>query len=191
MKKIITATLFLMIFFTINGYSQDKKPREEYGKTFNLGIGIGGYGGYYRYVGRSLLVLNFNYEFDVAQNFTIAPFISFSSYSRNYYWGNKNYPHRNYYYREIVIPIGGKATYYFDSFLKASSDWDFYLAGSLGFVILHSSWEDGYYGDKSQFKSGNPLFLNLHIGTEYHINNRIGIFLDLSTGVSTVGLAVH
>jgi hypothetical protein len=35
------------------------------------------------------------------------------------------------------------------------------------------------------------LFLDLHLGAEYHLNNRVGLFLDLSTGVSTIGLAIH
>jgi len=35
------------------------------------------------------------------------------------------------------------------------------------------------------------LFLNIHIGAEYHINKKVGVFLDLSSGVSTIGLAIH
>jgi hypothetical protein len=65
------------------------------------------------------------------------------------------------------------------------------LAGSLGFAIVNSRWEDGYDGDKGHFHNGNPLFLDLHIGSEYHFNKKFGAFLDLSTGVSTIGLSFH
>jgi len=41
------------------------------------------------------------------------------------------------------------------------------------------------------YRDASPLFLDLHIGTEYHFNSKLGIFFDLSTGVSTVGLAIH
>jgi len=138
-----------------------------------------------------LPVFHINYEFDVAKNFTLAPFVNVFSFSHKYYWGNHNTPPKFYTYRETVIPIGVKGTYYFDQLLKAHSKWDFYLAGSAGFAIINSRWDSDYYGDKDHYKRGNPLFLDLHIGAEYHVNNRIGLFLDLSSGVSTIGLAIH
>ena len=188
MKKIIITSLFFLSLLGVKSFAQEQAPAAKYGKTLNLGLGVGGYSGYYGYVGRSLPVFHINYEFDVAKNFTLAPFISFYSYRKGYYWGNNN---KNYYYHETVIPIGGKGTYYFDDLLKANSKWDFYLAGSLGFAIVNSSWDNDYYGDKDYYKHGSSLFVDLHIGTEYHFNNHLGAFLDLSTGVSTIGLAIH
>jgi len=182
-------TLALLSLFMILGTNlsaQNKNYSENHGGTLNLGLGIGGYSGYYGYVGHSLPVFHINYEFDVARNFTLAPFVSFSTYRSGYYWSNNNY-----YYHETIIPIGLKGSYYFDQVLNANSDWDFYLAGSLGFSIVKSSWDNGYSGDVNYYNDGNPLFLDLHIGTEYHLSNKVGLFLDLSTGVSTIGLAIH
>lgn len=168
-----------MLLFTLVQFSS--QAQQKYGKTLNVGVGIG----YYGYIGHSLPVLHFNYELDVARNFTLAPFISFYSY-RNNYDRKSGY----YFYRETVVPIGVKGTYYFDSLLEADSKWDFYLAGSLGFAIRNVSWHREY--DKEYFyRGGTPLYLDLHIGTEYHISNKVGLFLDLSTGVSTLGLAIH
>ena len=158
-------------------YSEKHTYSERHGNTLNLGLGAGGYSGYYGYQGNSLPVFNINYEFDVANNFTLAPFASFVTYHQNYY-------------RETIIPMGGKGTYYFDQILGANKDWDFYLAGSLGFTIVNTSWDNGYYQDNN-FHTVNPLFLDLHIGAEYHLSRKIGLFLDLSTGVSTIGLAFH
>lgn len=183
MKKLLTIALAILLCSFVQ---LDAVAQEKHGSTLNLGVGIGGYGGYYKYANRTLPVFNINYEFDVAKRFTLAPFISFSTFSNGY--RNNNY---NYTYRESVIPIGLKGTYYFDDLLQASSKWDFYLAGSLGFAIVNSRWEDSYDGDRDYYRRGNPLFLDLHIGTEYHFNNRIGAFLDLSTGVSTIGIAIH
>lgn len=165
--------------------------QSSYGKVLNLGIGVGGYSGYYGYVGRSVPVFHVDYEFDVAKNFTLAPFLSFYRYSNEYYWGNNNNPSRYYSYTETVVPVGVKGTYYFDELLKANERWDFYLGGSLGLALVNSSWDDGYYGDKNYYRKGSSLFLDLHIGTEFHINKRIGLFADISTGVSTIGLAIH
>lgn len=167
------------------------KAQEKYGKTLNLGLGIGGYSGYYGYVGRSLPVFHIDYELDVAKNFTLAPFLNLYSYTHDYYWGNKSNPYRYYTYRETVIPIGLKGTYYFDDLLQANKKWDFYLAGSLGFAIVNSTWDNGYGGDREFYQRGSSLFLDIHVGAEYHFNSRVGAFLDLSSGVSTIGLAIH
>lgn len=184
MKKSLLVALFAAVLFSQSGFAQS----EKYGRTLNLGVGIG----YYGYINRSVPVLHLNYEFDVAKNFTLAPFISFYQYDNTYYYNKKNYPHGYYGYHAMVIPIGLKGTYYFDQILKANSKWDFYLAGSLGFAIVKTTWDDNYYGDeRDDYHGARPLYLDLHIGTEYHISNRLGIFLDLSTGISTIGLSIH
>lgn len=190
MKKIIYIITILLGFSLSNISAQEPKSTsssEKYGNTLNAGIGIG----YYGYVGYSMPVVHADFEFDVAKNLTLAPFISYYSYQNYYYWGNPHYPYREYSYRTTVIPIGVKGTYYFDQILKAGSKWDFYLAGSLGFAIRKTTWENGYYGETSVSHGSSGLYLDGHIGTEYHFNNRIGMFLDLSTGVSTLGLAIH
>lgn len=186
MKKTIFISLLFLAILSLNISAQETNPSEKFGKTFNLGIGVGGYSGYYGYVGHTLPVLHIDYEFDVARNFTLAPFVSFYTYRTKHKWDN-NY----YYYHETVIPIGVKGTYYFDQLFKANPDWDFYLAGSAGFAIVNSSWDSGYDGDEDYYHHGNPLFLDIHAGAEYHINNHIGIFPDLSSGVSTIGLGFH
>lgn len=178
--------LIILIISGTNISAQKTTSAEKFGKTLNIGIGLG----YYRYAERPMPVFHANFEFDIARNFTLAPFISFYSYRNHYYKGN---PHENneYYYYETVIPVGAKGTYYFDELLKANNKWDFYAAGSLGFAIANSHWDDGYDGDGDDFHGAGPLFVAIHIGSEYHFNNNLGAFLDLSNGVSTIGLAIH
>ena len=186
--KILKYGLLLMVMvLTINVFAQKGNSGENYGRTLNVGLGIG----YYGYVGYATPVIHADYEIGVARNFTLAPFVNVFSYREYTYWGNHNNPYRNYYYHETVIPMGVKGSYYFDRLLGAGPKWDFYLAGSLGFVIRKTVWDDGYYGDRVVNSSSSPLFLDLHVGTEYHFNRKIGLFLDLSTGVSTLGLSFH
>lgn len=187
MKTIIIISLFLVTIIGTTVSAQETTNSEKFGKTLNTGIGIG----YYGYVGQFMPVLHANYEFDVAKNFTLAPFITVYSYEKNYYWGNKNYPDRYYFYRVTVIPVGVKGAYYFDQLLHANSKWDFYAASSLGFAIRKTNWENGYYGEKSVRHGSSGLYLDVHIGSECHLNNKLGLFLDLSSGISTFGLAVH
>ncbi len=176
--KTITLTLLLALILAGTNLFAQKTYSEGYGHTLNLGIGVGYYG-YYNHAGQTLPVLDINYEFDVARNFTLAPFVTFYTYRNN-----------DQHYRESIIPIGVKGTYYFDQLLNAGSDWDFYLAGSLGFAIRTATWDAGYSGE-TYYQNVSPLFLDLHMGTEYHLSNKVGLFLDLSTGVSTLGLAIH
>lgn len=159
--------------------------QEKFGNTLNMGVGIGYYG--YHYASPAL---SFNYEIDLFRNFTLAPFAAISTYRSYSYWGDHRYPYRDYYYRETIIPVGAKASYYFDELLEADEKWDFYAAASLGVAFRTVSWENGYYGDR-RIRNYSPVFGTIHIGTEYHINQRAGLFLDLSTGYSTIGLGLH
>jgi hypothetical protein len=179
MKTRIFTLLVLLLIAGTNLFAQRSTHSEKYGNTLNLGLGIGGYSGYYGHVGHTLPVFDINYEFSAARNFTLAPFVTFYTYRND-----------NDHYRETIIPVGVKGTYYFDQVVNANSNWDFYLAGSLGFAIINSSWDAGYSGE-TYYHNVSPLFLDLHLGTEYHLSSRLGIFLDLSTGVSTIGLAIH
>lgn len=185
MKSKILGSLLLLSAFTMNLSAQETP--EKFGGTLNLGVGIG----YYGYVDQNVPVLHADFEFDVAKNFTLAPSISFYTYQRNYYWGNTKYAYRDYSYRQTVVPIGVKGTYYFDQLFKAGAKWDFYAAGTLGFAIRKTVWENGYYGETRVDHGASGLFLDAHVGAEYHMNGKVGLFLDLSTGVSTFGLAVH
>ncbi len=180
-------TTIALIILMIKGHGQETVTSEKFGQTLNVGIG----NGYYGYIGHSIPVVHVDYEFDIASNWTLAPFLNFYSYESYHYWGNTYNPYKEYTYRQTVIPIGAKGTYYFDQFLKAGSKWDFYLAGSLGFAYRKTVWENDYDGNKDIDEGMGALFLDLHIGSEYHLNKRNGLFLDLSTGVSSFGLSVH
>lgn len=195
MKRLLVC--FLLVWFVMPSSFAQKNQKTKnastsaYGDALNIGLGINNYG---FYSGTPMLMLN--YEFDVAKNFTIAPFVGIYAASGRYYWGNPSKPfgdpsYKYYSYNELSIPIGAKGTYYFDEILNAGSKWDFYGAGSLGFVYRRVSWENGYLGNTLAYSNARSLHLDLHIGTEYRINSKYGMFLDLSTGVSTIGLAVH
>lgn len=181
MNKTLCITTLLVLI------SASTMAQEKYGKTLNIGAGVG----YYGYIGRSVPAIHFNYEFDAAKNLTIAPFIGFHSYRTERHWGNPNNPNNYYWYRQTVLPVGAKGTYYFDQLLEANSKWDFYLGASLGFAFRHTSWGGNYTGDRSISGGPSPLYLDAHAGAEYHVNSKIGLFLDLSTGVSTFGIAIH
>ncbi len=182
--------LIHLLFLSLIGnnlMAQETESKNFYGRTLNLAAGVG----YYRYVSYPVKAASVNYEFQIHKNLTAAPFIAVYAYESTYYWGNAYYPASIYKYSETVVPMGIKISYYFDDLVRAGTKWDFYSAGSLGFVYRRTVWEPAYNG-KNQIDPGmGPLYLDLHIGAEYHINKFTGVVLDLSTGVSSVALAIH
>jgi hypothetical protein len=179
MKILFSGIIALLCFTGLNA-------QEKYGKTLNIAAGLGYYGYYY-----TAPALHVNYEFDVVKNLTLAPFLSYSTRRnyRNWYAGNNGF--KNYYYRETLLPVGVKASYYFDELFEAGEAWDFYFAGSLGFAFHTVTWDSGYTGDTEVHTYSSPLFATLHIGTEYHVSEKIGLFLDLATGYTLFGVGIH
>lgn len=176
-----------LLFIIITTLSLNLRSQEKFGHALNVGVGAGYYGYYYG----TAPALALNYEFDVFKNFTLAPFISIATYKSYRYWGDYYYPYRDYSYRETIIPVGVKGSYYFDELFDASPKWDFYAAASIGVAFRSVSWENGYNGSRVVRSSSTPLFGTLHLGTEYHLTNKVGLFLDISTGFSTLGLGFH
>ena len=184
--KFFVGVFLLIIYTTSPFFAQDAKVKDateenQYGNTLNLGLGFGYRGGF---------PLLLNYEFDAAKNITIAPFISFLTYQSSYYWGNPHYPYQYYSYRVTYIPLGAKGTYYFDELLKAKEKWDFYAALSIGAAYGKTVWESGYGGTYDVKQGSNGLFWGISLGCEYHFNQKTGIFFDLSTVTSSIGISV-
>ncbi|MDP2176183.1 MAG: hypothetical protein Q8K70_09785 [Bacteroidota bacterium] len=180
-KSIILISITLWIF---NTYAQNN----SFGKTLNIGLGTGFYG----YSGYTSPVFNINYEFDVAKNFTLAPSVSFYTFSKFYSPGKQLAFVR---YRQTIVPIGVKGTYYLDEALNLNNKWDVYLAGTLGFNVISTRWDNGInYSDKiyrdNIFRYRSPLFLDIHFGAEYHLNPKTGLYIDLSSSFSTFGLSL-
>jgi hypothetical protein len=203
MKNLFLKTVCLVSLISFEIYAQEQqqpnyvidikgKPTEKYGNTLNLGGGIG----YYANVGFLTPAVLLNYEVDIFKNFTLAPFVGASTFQNSYYWGNPAKPYYDasyhyYNYRETIIPVGAKGTYYFDQWLRLNPKWDLYVATSVGVAFKTVVWDNGYYGDKGAYQNINPLYIAMHVGGEYHLNKTAGLFLDLSTGISTFGLALH
>ncbi len=184
MQKILLIILISVISTTGHGQGKDEM-NEKYGNTLNIGAGIG----YYGYAHNPLPVVLINYEIGVADYFTVAPFAGLYSYRNNEYGFNTN--PNGYSYRETVAPLGAKASYYFDKLLRAGRKWDFYAAASVSYMLRNVAWDTDYYGSRSVYKSSRAVYADIHIGTEYHITANAGLFVDISTGVSSGGLAIH
>jgi len=161
LKNILTTAS--ITFALVLSLFQTASAQELHGSTLNLGLGIGG---------RQVSVFHINYEFDVAPAVTLAPFVSFYDYSN-------------------FIPIGLKGSFYFDDMLSLDSNWDLYAAASLGLGLVSDEWDNQYHRDRYRFRGPNALFFDFHLGAEYRFTPRVGMFLDLSSGSSLIGIALH
>ncbi len=171
-------------FAQTNSGGNKAKASEDYGNTLNIGLGAG----YYGYLqGHSAPFIFANYEFDISRGFTLAPFLGLSSSK-----GSDVHRSGSYFnYHESVLPVGVKGTYYFDELLGLNKKWDVYAALSLGLVYDVVDWSESSGSGTTSTSTSGRFDAELHIGGEYHFNNRLGLFLDFSTGVSTLGVAVH
>jgi len=190
MKNKIAIVLVCISMLVNVCIAQTTNTAEKHGMVLNLNAGLG----YYFYVGRTLPVTSINFQFDVFKNFTLAPAIGMYSFNKNYLWRDSNLPidtYRYYTCNVTVIPIGVKGTYYFDELLNASSKWDIYTAVSTGFLYTFIVWEQGYRGNVNEYKASAPLYFALHVGGAYHLNHRAALVADLSTNVSSIGIAIN
>lgn len=167
--------------------AQQRFADAAYAQTLNIGAGVG----YYRYVGYNVPVVHADYELPVDEFLTLAPFAAFYRYETNYFWGDETHTPRYYHYSEKVLPLGIKVTGYFDDILHAGKRWDFYAAGSIGLIIRKTTWVADYEGPRKINPGTGGMFLDFHVGTEFHCTRMLGIQLDCAAGETTLGLAFH
>ncbi len=184
LKKTCTypVVLLLLLFNNLESKGQENNT-EPFGRSFNMGMGPG-------YFSTEILPAPFftiNYEYDILNNLTIAPFLGFVSYK-----GDASViASRYYYYWATILPFGIKTSYYLDQVLKIPCRWDVYIACSVGFTYINKTWDYGYPGIKGGIPGLREEYLHAHLGVEYHINRTTGLFVDLSTGVAVAGISLH
>jgi len=188
-------TFILMVVLLPLGYvkAQDATAAVTGTDYFVFGntLNIAGQLGYSVYAGEFVPVVYADYEFEIADNFTLAPSVEYYSYQNQSYWGDATNAYKNYTYRESLIPLGCKGSYYLNNLLNTGNRWDVYVAVSFEYIIRTTNWDDGNT-DKPMVNNGaSALAANMHIGTEYHVDKRFGMYVDLSTGVSVLGIAIH
>ncbi len=169
MLKKILFTCLVAGAVVFGSQAQSRKSSSKPGNTLNLGVGLG-YGKY-----RGIPVMA-SYEIGIAPNLVIAPYIGF---------GMDRWRHNDHYHRAIYVPVGAMGRYYFDDLLGLNSSWDIYGGGSLGTTF----WSGDGYDDDHSWSGSTGLYLDAHIGARYHFNSSLGAYLDLSTGMSTIGVS--
>lgn len=180
--SLVAIMLHIMLLSGINSNGQEK-VHEPFGRTFNMGMGPS-------YYSSKILPSPFysiNYEYDIFNNITIAPFVGFASFRSE----PSIIASRYYYYRATILPFGIKTTYYLDNLLKIPCRWDVYIACSLGYTYINKKWDYGYPGINDKIPGIREEYLQAGIGIEYHISRNTGFFIDVSTNAATAGISLH
>ncbi len=121
---------------------------------------------------RQISIFHANFEFDAGRNFTLAPFISFYNFTN-------------------FIPIGVKGSYYFDEALNLNREWDMYVGVSAAMGIVSDNWNNQFYRDLYRFRGPNQLNFDAHLGIEYQVTPRLGIYADLAGNSQSIGLVLR
>ena len=158
-----------------------------------LGISIGHYG--YGYLGTrniGLIPLTAYYEMGVSSRITAGPVISYARWDyrlpgaiggADYSWS--------------FLTLGGRGSYHLTRLLNEWFDadidevrWDFYGTLVAGLEFRSFNDRNGNVDYTNQWN----LFLGPVVGARYHLNERIGLFLELgrgTLGVVTLGASAH
>lgn len=125
MKTIIHAIAIFLAFASLSanaqGYESSEITDNGHGRTLNIGAGSG----YLNYAQQPIIFAGLNYEFGLGRDVTLAPFAALYTYTDHYYWGNELTPPKLYKYREMAIPVGLRANYYFDNVFDLVTDGTF------------------------------------------------------------------
>ncbi len=186
MLKRILYTFLLVSAVAFGSQAQSRKSSSSKpGNMLNLGVGVGFRGGL------SGVPVMASYEIGVAPSFVLAPFVGFGTYRVRHgdYWVGNTY-FEGHYHRRFYVPLGVRGQYYFDDLLGLNDKFDVYGGGALGLTIWGGSDLDHDY-DNDYYDDGGIswLYLNAMIGARYHFNNKLSAYVDLSTGISTIGLS--
>ncbi|MCP4521778.1 MAG: hypothetical protein GY827_08840 [Cytophagales bacterium] len=195
MKRIILIASFLLGAFyahaglnlgSIRNMNTGSAITTDYSGTLNVGLGTG----YNGYDGIPILA---HYEaLEAANSLTLGLFLGFGTSSYDFTYTveeNGETVLKEDSYRRSYIPVGIKGVYYIDDLLGLIDELDIYGGVSIGFTYWsYTSSNDQF--DEDNFNSGtSPLFWTFHIGIEYHVNDKVGVFLDASTGMSSLGVS--
>lgn len=171
MKSKLLYSLITLLFVctSLLGFSQDKKSggggSGNYAGVGHLNVGFQTYWNY-----SSSLGFQADYEFNLANDFTVGPSVSYSG------WDNAGYKYS-------VWGVGARFRWYADRVLSITHPkWDVFANGDIGFNIYN-------YPDGDNHKNYSPLWLGLGIGGKFHFNEKIGLQLIIGSGAQ-IGLHI-
>ncbi|NLR89894.1 MULTISPECIES: hypothetical protein [Flammeovirga] len=149
MKKLFNLILTLaLLSLTTAAFAQNGGGSADYKGPGTLNVGLtSGFGNY--------LGVGADYEFNLAQDFTVGPSVEFNSWN--------NYEGKDY----TAFAIGARFRWYADRVLKITHPkWDVFANGNIGFNI---NGPDG-------------LWWGLGIGGKFHISDSFGLQAIIGSG---------
>ena len=157
MKKLLCLSFVLLFLVCVSNAQSNYKSNT----LLNLGVGFSGWG----------VPVYGGLDFKMNRDITLGGEISYSSYDEN--WDGNTYHHS-------ITGIAMNLNYYFNNILSIPKDFDFYTGLNLGFYIWSNP--ENYPGNHS-----SGLGLGAQIGGRYYFNNKIGLNLELVTGIANLG----
>lgn len=161
MKKLVSVLLVGMaLLLNISVYAGDKETKKTERRS-SEGAGFVNIGLGMGYYGSIPVMADF--EFGIIPEITVGPTVGFGV---GHGW----------------FSIGAKGRYYFDHLINADSKFDLYGGASLNLAVVKGN-DEGRYG------GGVGLMPDVHIGGRYHFAKNLSGLLELSSGVSSIGVS--
>ncbi len=204
MQKIyFTICTLSLLSFPLLGAAPEKRITANelrYANRLNIGFG-------YNYYAGIPFIINYelsNKALGMAEDpleayqmgLTFAPQVGFYRYSN--WYPSPAAAYSNYNYTVNNLFFGVKLHAYIDRVIDLPKNLDLYFAVAPQFMIRRVTWDypsnvPGIYQPNNKWlanrRGRNTFALPIHIGAEYKLNRNIGVWGDIGTMMSTVGLS--
>lgn len=199
-------TLIFCLLIGVQGFSAVPRSmtgnnETRYTKRLNVGFGYNYYAGIPFIVNYELSNRTLGMQEDPLEQYqlglTFAPQFGFYRYTDWYPSPLRSFSNYNYSVNNLFF--GVKTHFYFDRVLKMPEALDLYFAMAPQIMIRRVTWDydagiPDIYKPNNRWLANrrgvNAFVLPIHIGAEYKLSKKFGVWGDIGTMMSTVGLSV-
>ncbi len=180
--------VYLSVVVLVISCSVASSATKMYSKGVNvgqIGIGIGGLGGFYG--SSSLPTITAGLDFGIHKDVSVGGLIGYtaSTYESNYFVLNTPSAYKLKY---TYIVIAGRGSYHLPLDVENT---DFYGGLDLGYTIVSSKFEGtntiqaGFVG-----ASGSYMFFGIHAGGRYYFSPKFSAFAELGYGFGILNIGI-
>lgn len=183
MKTLVIVFVALIMLFS--DVQAAKTPYAKGQTVGQLGIGVGGLGGFYG--SSSLPVLSLGLDFGIEKNISVGGRVGYtaSTVENPFFFQGAN---RLYRWKYTYFTIAGRGSYHYPI---DNENIDLYGGMDLGYNIVSSKYEgDAITRTVVASSSGSYLFWGIHLGGRYYFAKTFAAFAQLGYGFGILNVGI-
>lgn len=180
-----TLVLCLSLVVLAGNAFASKTPYAKGQTVGQLGIGVGGLGGFYG--SSNLPVLSLGLDFGIEKNISVGGRVGYTSstFESPFFVQGTN---RNYRWKYTYITIAGRGSYHYPI---DNENVDLYGGIDLGYNIVSSKYEgDATTRNIVASASGSYVFWGVHLGGRYYFAKTFAAFAELGYGFGILNVGI-